>query len=370
MLYMRLLVELAQPGATWVRLDEPALVEDRSADELAALRRAYRRLGAEWRTGRASQSRRTLVTWGRRWPSLGELPVEGVGLDFCRGKETSACSTRQEAGGTKVLFAGVVDGRNVWANDLDTSLTLLDRLGGLAGEVVVSTSCSLMHVPLGLARRGWDSTTRSAPGWPLPRRSSRNSPSWPGASTRGRAAVGEELATNQAALDARRRSTRVIDPVIRRRAASAADRSPAVLDRRRARRSCSRPAWDCHCLPTTTIGSFPQTAELRPTRASWRAGGLDEVDYRRSLQAETDRVIALQEEVGLDVLVHGEPERDDMVRYFAGQLLRVRAARGGMGPVLWLALRAAPRALRRCGPACPDNPRVGPLRPVAAPPGQ
>ena len=130
----------------------------------------------------------------------------------------------------------------------------------------------------------------------------------------------EELLVNRAILEARRCSPRVVDAAIRRRIAS------ITLDPRRSSTAGERAVahqarLGLPPLPTTTIGSFPQTAELRATRASWRAGQLaDVVDYRRSLEAEIDRVVALQEEIGMDVLVHGEPERDDMVRYFAAQL--------------------------------------------------
>ena len=131
--------------------------------------------------------------------------------------------------------------------------------------------------------------------------------------------MADELEANRAALEARRRSPRVVDPAVRRRAASAA------IDPRRAvaledRANLQQANLGLPPLPTTTIGSFPQTAALRTARASWRAGRADRAGYEAVLRAEIDRVIALQEELGLDVLVHGEPERDDMVRYFAEQL--------------------------------------------------
>src|SRR6185437_1860983 len=141
--YAALLAELAQRGASWVRLDEPALVEDRTGDELVALNRAYQRMAEH--PDRPNVAVSTYFGHvGESLAALSDLPIEGVGLDFCRGPENFDLLSEADGLGDKVLFAGVVDGRNVWANDLDASLTLLDRLSGLAEEVVVSTSCSLL----------------------------------------------------------------------------------------------------------------------------------------------------------------------------------------------------------------------------------
>jgi 5-methyltetrahydropteroyltriglutamate--homocysteine methyltransferase len=135
-----------------------------------------------------------------------------------------------------------------------------------------------------------------------------------------RSTVAQAIEANRTIIRARRQSTRVVDPAVRRRVSDLGDvdprRSSAYVDRAGAQQA----DLGLPLLPTTTIGSFPQTAELRRARAAWRAGQLDDAAYRHSLQGEIDRVVALQEEVGLDVLVHGEPERDDMVRYFADQL--------------------------------------------------
>jgi len=147
--YAEVLETLAAARAAWVRLDEPALVEDRGDDDLAALRRAYERLGG-------SRDRPAIVVstyFGHvrsAMPVLAELPVEGVGLDLCRGEEKLALLGDAGGLGDKVLFAAVVDGRNVWRADLEAALGLVEQLGDLAGEVVVSTSRSLLHVPLGL----------------------------------------------------------------------------------------------------------------------------------------------------------------------------------------------------------------------------
>ena len=316
--YIEVLSQLKKDGATWVRIDEPALVEERTNDELAALRRVYRRLGDH-----ADRPKIALSTYfghlGSTMEEVGELPIEAVGLDFCRGRENLHLLQSTGGVGDKVLFAGVVDGRNVWANDLHASLDLLDELTGLASEVVVSTSCSLLHVPLGTAAdenvddevRPWLAFADDKLGelTVLAR-----------GIADGREAVADELDANRAVIATRRNSPRVTNKVIRQHVASFGE---ADLHRPQAspeRAATQRTALALPPLPTTTIGSFPQTPELRRSRASWRAGHVNDADYDASLRAEIDRVLAIQEEIGLDVLVHGEPERDDMVRYFADQL--------------------------------------------------
>jgi 5-methyltetrahydropteroyltriglutamate--homocysteine methyltransferase len=316
--YVDVLAELQRRGVRWVRLDEPSLVEERSTEELGALERAYRRL-----TESGDRPAIAISTFfgpvGEAMPVLGGLPVEGVGLDFCLGRENH--DLLRDVGGLpdKVLFAGVVDGRNVWANDLEATLAQLDRLGELAGETVVSTSCSLLHVPLTLsAEESLDPDVR--PWLSFAHEKLEELAVLGRATGEGRSSVDEALEANRAALRARRESARVVDPAVRQRVAALGEADPRRSSPYPERARAQQSALGLPLLPTTTIGSFPQTPELRTARAAWRAGRLDDAEYRRSLRHEIDRVVTLQEEVGLDVLVHGEPERDDMVRYFADQL--------------------------------------------------
>jgi 5-methyltetrahydropteroyltriglutamate--homocysteine methyltransferase len=315
--YADLLAELEDAGASWVRLDEPALVEDRTTDELAALRRAYRRLGESPRRPKVTVS----TYFGHAGDAMGvlcDLPVEGVGLDFCRGQENLALLEEAGGLGARALFAGVVDGRNVWANDLDASLDLLDRVGDLCGEVVASSSCSFLHVPASLVpETTLDPDIR--PWLAFAEEKLAELSALAKGAEQGRAAVADALEANRAALAARRSSPKVTDPAVRR-ATSAAPADPRRSAPLGARADAQRARLGLPPLPTTSIGSFPQTPELRAVRASWRAGRTGGEDYRAALCAEIDRVVALQEELGLDVVVHGEPERDDMVRYFAAQL--------------------------------------------------
>lgn len=316
-MYAELVIELARHGAAWVRFDEPALVEDRTPDELDAFRRAYERIAAT--TGRPRVAVSTYFgDVGPAMNVLRELPVDGVGLDLCHGPGNLALL--RDAGGLrdKVVFAGVVDGRNVWVNDLDASLSVLDELGDQAGEVVVSTSCSLLHVPLGAAAETRvDPEVR--PWLAFSEDKLRELTVLARGAGDGRDAVADELEANRATLDARRRSPRVRDAAVRSALASApADPRRAAPPSERA--TVQQARLGLPVLPTTTIGSFPQTKELRAARASWRAGRTGDDEYRAAVRSEIDRAVALQEEVGVDVVVHGEPERDDMVRYFADQL--------------------------------------------------
>ncbi len=147
--YLELLEALVAAGADWVRLDEPALAEDRSLVELDAMAQAYRRLGEA-----SSRPRLAISTYfghvGEAMATLVDLPVEGIGLDFCRGMGNLELIEATGGLGQRVLFAGVIDGRNVWVNDLDASLRLLELVGMHASEVVASTSCSLLHVLVSL----------------------------------------------------------------------------------------------------------------------------------------------------------------------------------------------------------------------------
>jgi 5-methyltetrahydropteroyltriglutamate--homocysteine methyltransferase len=325
--YLDVLSELGKAGAAWVRLDEPSLVEDRSRAELGALARAYGRLAEG-----GDRPKLAISTYfgqvGEAMSTLADLPVEGVGLDFCLGQEN--LGLLRSVGGlpSKVLFAGVVNGRNVWVNDFEGTLHQLGQLEGLAEEIVVSTSCSLLHVPLSLeAELALDPEVRS---WlafaeeKLTELGVLARITGDGANGDGTGvtdgAIHATLEVNREAHRARRASARVVNEDVRRRVASLGDVDPRRSTNFAGRVDLQRAELALPRLPTTTIGSFPQTDALRSERAGWRAGRVDDASYQQALRDEIDRVVALQEEVGVDVLVHGEPERDDMVRYFAAQL--------------------------------------------------
>ncbi|MFJ9610586.1 5-methyltetrahydropteroyltriglutamate--homocysteine S-methyltransferase [Kitasatospora sp. NPDC101176] len=326
--YARLLAELQAAGAQWVQLDEPALVQDRTPAELNAAARAYRELGAL-----TSRPRLLVASYfdrlGAALPVLAAAPVEGLALDFT-GPAAANLDDLAAVGGLpgKRLVAGVVDGRNIWINDLEKSLATLATLLGLAGGVDVATSCSLLHVPLdATAERDLD--PQIARWLAFARQKTAETALLARGLREGTGAIAADLAANRADLASRAGSPITRDPAVRARAAAvtAADaRRPQAYPQRA---EAQRARLGLPLLPTTTIGSFPQTTELRTARADLAAGRIDADGYRGRIEAEVREVIAFQEKAGLDVLVHGEPERNDMVQYFAEQLTGYLATRHG-----------------------------------------
>jgi 5-methyltetrahydropteroyltriglutamate--homocysteine methyltransferase len=326
--YAELLDELEAAGAEWVQLDEPAFVQDRSPAELEALAHAYERLGDE----RARPKLLVSSYFDHLGDALAVLvrsPVDGIGLDLTRGGARNLELLAAAGGlGGRTLVAGVVDGRNVWVNDLERSLAQLATLLGLAGEVVVSTSCSLQHVPIDLAAEaGLDPEVR--PWLAFARQKVAEVVTLARGVAEGTDAIAEELAANRRVLEARRRSDRTRDPAVRRRLADVGEPDLHRGSPYEVREKAQRVRLGLPPLPTTTIGSFPQTGEVRKARAAHRRGELDEAAYRARMREEIARVIRLQDELGLDVLVHGEPERNDMVQYFGEQLAGVAVTEHG-----------------------------------------
>lgn len=317
--YREVLAALSDAGARWVQFDEPVLVQDRTPEELTALSGAYAALAVE-----AGETQLLVQTYfgdvDAAYPALTALPVAAIGLDFVRGRRNLELVRAHGLPGGKFLAAGVVDGRNVWRNDLDASRALLAELGTLVGpdRVIVSTAGSLQHVPLTLERETrLDQELRSWLAFAHEKVEE--------VATLARLAddpegAADQLAATRSALASRRASARTNDPAVRARVAATNDadyaRAGAVVERRRAQRA----RLNLPPFPTTTIGSFPQTDELRRARRRFDDGELDEAAYEQVIRDEIARVVTLQEQLGLDVLVHGEPERNDMVEYFGEQL--------------------------------------------------
>src|SRR3954447_24746345 len=331
--YGEVIERLAEQGATWVQFDEPCFVEDRSERELDALRLAYEELAKVH-----ERARICVKTYfdhaGDAYGVLRDLPVEGIGLDFHRGgADVDRVMEREgpknveliaDEGGLedKWLFAGIVDGHNVWINELEHSLDLLGGLRDRCKELVVSTSCSLLHTPLDLDNeppsealddelRSWMAFAKQKVGEVVTLATGMGE---------GREAIAEQLDANDRALDDRRESHRTRNPTVRDRVAALTDDDARRASAFEVRREAQRPHLNLPLFPTTTIGSYPQTAEIRQARKELREGGIDRSEYDRRMRSEIERVIGFQEEIGLDVLVHGEPERNDMVQYFAEQM--------------------------------------------------
>jgi 5-methyltetrahydropteroyltriglutamate--homocysteine methyltransferase len=318
--YAEVVRRLASLGAEWIQLDEPCLVMDRSAGEISTLERSYGRLAEA-----AGPAKLLVQTYfghvGEAYDALVGLPVAGVGLDFVRGPENLELVRRKGWPQGSWLSAGVVDGRNVWIADLAATLGRLEALAAVVGgeRIMVAPSCSLLHVPIEAARESdLDGELRSWLAFAVEKLA--EIAVLGRGLNEGREAVADELARNRAALESRRSSPRTRTPAVRERRAAldpaAARRSVPFAERRalQGERLGSPP------LPTTVIGSFPQTPEVRSARRRFTKGELSRADYDEFLEDEIRRCIEIQEEIGIDVLVHGEFERNDMVEYFGERM--------------------------------------------------
>ena len=326
--YAQVLADLRAAGAEWVQLDEPALVQDRTPADLNATARAYRDLGA------LTERPKLLVAsyfdrLGEALPVLAKAPVEGLAVDFT-GPAAANLEALAAVGGLpgKRLVAGVVDGRNIWINDLAKSLSTLGTLLGLADRVDVAASCSLLHVPLDAAVER-DIDPQIARWLAFARQKTAEITTLAQGLARGTDVIAAQLAANRADLASRAGSALTRDPAVRARAAAVTDADAHRPQPYPERAVAQRARLGLPLLPTTTIGSFPQTTELRKARADLRAGRIDTAGYEERIEAEIREVLSFQEKAGIDVLVHGEPERNDMVQYFAEQLVGYLATRHG-----------------------------------------
>ncbi|NJQ17791.1 5-methyltetrahydropteroyltriglutamate--homocysteine S-methyltransferase [Streptomyces bohaiensis] len=326
--YAEVLADLRAAGAEWVQLDEPALVQDRTPAELNAAGRALRDLGA------LEDRPKLLVAsyfdrLGDALPVLAKSPVEGLAIDFT-GPAAANLAELAAAGGVpdKRLVAGVIDGRNVWINDLAASLGVLATLLGLAGSVDVAPSCSLLHVPLDAAAER-DLDPQVSRWLAFARQKAEETVTLARALREGTDTVTARLRANAADLASRAGSALTHDPAVRERAAAVTDADARRSQPYAERAVAQRERLGLPLLPVTTIGSFPQTDELRVARADLRAKRIDAQGYEERIAAEIREVVSFQEKAGVDVLVHGEAERNDMVQYFAEKLNGYLATRHG-----------------------------------------
>ena len=314
--YGKILARLKAQGVAWVQIDEPILALDLSADWRTAFERAYHHLnGAGVKLMLASYFgplRENLLV-------AMKLPVAGVHVDCVRGGDELA-QVIDWLPVTKVLSAGVIDGRNIWKTDLAAVFERFEGLHQRLGDRLwLAPSCSLLHVPVSLAGetrfdpelKNWLAFADEKIAALTVLKTAFNA---------GRQAVAVELADNERALASRRSSDRVHDAAVGTRLAALT----AMHDTRNqpfaARQTAQRGRFRLPPFPTTTIGSFPQTIEIRSARARFKKGELSEADYTHAMQREIRHAVEKQEALGLDVLVHGEAERNDMVEYFGEQL--------------------------------------------------
>ncbi len=325
--YEEVFTRLASAGAEWVQVDEPLLVTDLADPARRAFARAYERFA------KASKLRLMLTTYfGDLRENLDlalKLPVGGLHLDLVRGAAQGDEILRRRPR-SLVLSLGLIDGRNVWRADLEGAIrrarSFVDAFG--ADRLIVASSCSLIHCPEDLAAEttldpelvGWLAFARQKLGEiALIAR----------ALNHGEASVTSALEENARLRESRRVSPRRTSARVQERLSSLTPdmaRRASPYAQRRAAQSASLPL---PLFPTTTIGSFPQTQKVRASRADLRAGTITRAQYERFLEEEIARTVRLQEEMGLDVLVHGEFERNDMVEYFGEMLSGFAFTRNG-----------------------------------------
>ena len=313
-LYATVLARLEEAGAEWVQIDEPILVTDLTDRQRRAFTRTYAKLG------RAGPKIMLATYFGGLENNLSlaaSLPIAGLHIDLARAPEQLDAVVKAVPH-NRLLSLGVVDGRNIWRADL---AALLDRLEPLAAQrdLVLAPSCSLLHVPVDLQLESrlddelkqWLAfAVQKIEELDLLRRALAN----------GRESVAAELAASARATEARKTAARIHDRTVSERIAAL---TPDMRERRAGhaeRVKTQSEVLNLPLFPTTTIGSFPQTGAVRKARAEYNRGVLDGKKYDAFLHQETERAIRWQEEAGLDMLVHGEFERNDMVQYFGEKL--------------------------------------------------
>jgi 5-methyltetrahydropteroyltriglutamate--homocysteine methyltransferase len=315
--YLELLQELKRAGADWVQIDEPCLV----LDPEPGIENSYK---TAFDTIAKSGLKTVLTTYfsrlGKNLDFVFKLPVSAVHLDLVQGGEQIEEALKVIPASMQ-LSVGIVDGHNIWTNSLQTSLATLEKIHKKLGEgrVIVAPSASLLHVPPDL-----DEETKLDPelkSWlSFAKQKIHEVVVLARALKDGPESVKADLNANAKAVQSRANSPRVKNAAARERLSKIND---AMLKRRSnfaTRNTVQRKELNLPPLPTTTIGSFPQTKEVRQHRANLKSGKITEAQYNELIEAEIKNAIAIQEEIGLDVLVHGEFERNDMVEYFAENL--------------------------------------------------
>ena len=316
-IYGQIFQRLAAQGVEWVQIDEPILSLDLPQEWKNAFERAYNVLQRE-------PVKKLVATYfAGLEDNLGlaaGLPVDGLHIDLVRAPEQYP-TILDRLPAYKILSLGVVNGRNVWRCDLEKVLATLQHAHERLGERLwVAPSCSLLHSPVDLAREDQlDEELKSWLAFAVQKTAevailaeALNNPDSP--------KVKAELAASRKVQECRANSPRIHKPEVQARLAAV---TPADSQRQSPfaeRIKLQRERLDLPLFPTTTIGSFPQTKEIRAARLGYRQGKLSEVDYQKAMQAEIQHAVRVQEALDLDVLVHGEAERNDMVEYFAEQL--------------------------------------------------
>lgn len=314
--YLKLFQELEKQGIEWVQIDEPILVTELSQDWLHALRNTYFQL-------QTAPVKLLLTTYfGQLQENLQlacELPVNGLHLDAITA-EDEISKVVDWLPNHKILSLGVINGRNIWKTDLTETLDRLEPVySRLQERLWLAPSCSLLHVPVDLdSEEKLEDDVRSWLAFAVQKLQELQV--LRKALVNGRESVTKELEDNKRAIESRTQSDKVHNEAVKKRVSEIDEKMSSRQSPYQQRKLVQQEKLKLPVFPTTTIGSFPQTQNIRQARQAYRAGKLSEQDYGQAMQKEIERCIREQEAIGLDVLVHGEPERNDMVEYFGEQL--------------------------------------------------
>jgi 5-methyltetrahydropteroyltriglutamate--homocysteine methyltransferase len=324
--YAEVLEQLARSGASWVQVDEPILVTDLSDAARSALKHAYAHLGA---SGMKLMLTSYFGDLGDNLDLVLKLPVSGLHVDLVRGTRQGTEILRKKP--SELVFSlGLVDGRNIWRADLqglvDAARPFVDAFG--SDRVLVAPSCSLLHCPEDLSAE--TELDQELLGWlAFARQKLDELVIVAKALNEGNASVSAQLAESSGRQQSRRSSPRIHSKRVQERLASLTPRMSRRGSPYGARRAAQAASISLPLFPTTTIGSFPQTQKVRATRAELRSGAISTEQYEKFVEEEIKRTVSLQESLGLDVLVHGEFERNDMVEYFGEMLSGFAFTRNG-----------------------------------------
>lgn len=313
--YAELLLRLEKLSAEWVQIDEPILVTDLTETDIQLFKRIYASV-----LNKKGSVKVLLQTYFGDirdcYQEVIDLPFDGIGLDFVEGKETAALVEKYGFSSDKTLFAGVVNGKNIWRNNYEKTLQTLHGLMKNAANIVISTSCSLVHVPYTVnVEDTLDESAKTAFAFAEEKL---------GELTALAALVEDGDCTNNSVYIANLKLHKGIkqnaNAKVQQRINALKNSDYVRLPERAERAEAQKEQLQLPLLPTTTIGSFPQTEEVRLNRTKFRKGGITKEQYDVKLKEFIADCIKLQEDIGLDVLVHGEFERNDMVEYFGENL--------------------------------------------------
>ena len=331
--YQEVFAKLAELGAERIQLDEPSLVKDLSAEEKALFLDLYKKLLAD-KKGLEVLVQTYFGDVRDIYADLVDLPVDAIGLDFVEGKKTLDL-VKGGFPADKTLYAGIVNGKNIWRNNYEKSLAVLKQIP--AENIVLTSSCSLLHVPFTTANEEFEPAILNHFAFAVEKLDEIRDLD---AIRNGGGA--EVLAANKELFATERVGE---NTELRARIAGLTDADYTRLPAFAEREEIQHKTLNLPPLPTTTIGSFPQTKEVRAKRLAFRKGELSAEDYDKFLAEQIDEWIKWQEEVGFDVLVHGEFERNDMVEYFGQNLsgylfskngwVQSYGMRGVKPPIIW-----------------------------------